>query len=248
MKQQRSVRFSSSADEGHPVPASELQAVVNPMSAEHHDAGEWKQERQRVTSREAAAPAAAAAASAATAAASADDGSDEQNPPGFEKYMQLEPLCFDALLMDTGASGDDDDEEDGGGGGANGDDYGGLDDGTASRASTHQTQMDDTRRQLEDLQIRTIFSLVEPVQVDGQDKKHRKPNRPMRLPPALPPPTRPTAPIAHPPPPSSLLHLTTVLFLSNRQATKFDFSAMPKVRSRPAILLSSLPTAVTTCA
>ena len=172
--QQRSVRFNSTdgvISEGKPVPASDLQAVVNPMSAER-DAGEWKRERQRQRT------------ASRDVAATAD--SDEENPLGFEQYMAVEELQLDALLLDTGGSGDDDDDHDE-------QDLHGLDDGTASRASTHQTQMDDTRRQLEDLQIRTIFSLVEPVQVD-QDKKH-------------------------------------LLFLSNRQASKFDFSAMPKVLS-----------------
>ena len=71
------------------------------------------------------------------------------------------------------------------------------------------SDFDDTRRQLEELQIRTVFSLVDHVQVESSNKH--------------------------------------ILFLSNKQARKFDFDDMSKILSallipEPKLVVNLLPT------
>jgi hypothetical protein len=93
------------------------------------------------------------------------------------------------LLDAVHGDGGDDDDLDMGGNAAL------LQERRLSMTATHVTEMDETRKQLEDLQIRTIFSLVEDIELDlGGQTAQKK-----------------------------------LLFLTNKQARKFDFSNITKV-------------------
>jgi hypothetical protein len=95
---------------------------------------------------------------------------------------------------------------------------GGAHDGNADHwdtgsNSTSATEMDDTKKQLEELQIRTIFSLVEPLEIEIDSKTmHKK-----------------------------------LLFITSKQARKFDFTNMSyflqamDITPRPQLVINLMP-------
>jgi hypothetical protein len=78
---------------------------------------------------------------------------------------------------------------------------------------TSATEMDDTKKQLEELQIRTIFSLVEPLEIEIDSKTMQK----------------------------------KLLFITNKQARKFDFTNMSyllqamDITPRPQLVINLIP-------
>jgi hypothetical protein len=84
---------------------------------------------------------------------------------------------------------------------------------TKSDDTAATSEMDDTKKQLEELQIRTIFSLVEPLEIEFDSKTMKK----------------------------------KLLFITNKQARKFDFTNMTHflqaldITPRPQLVINLMP-------